>query len=175
MTEIPERPFDKITIDWVIEYQTSTSGNKHIITVSDHLTGWPEAFLIPDKSADTIVSTFINHYFPVHMCPGCILSDNGTEFKSQQMDQVIKHISSAPYHPQNKRKLEGFHKYLKPTLKKLCEKEPANWDKYINQVLASYRVTPNLATVETPFFLWKRPQHTLTSTLETNATFPRKP
>ena len=46
-----------------------------------------------------------------------------------------------------------FHKYLKPTLKKLCEKDPANWDKYINQVLTSYRITPNLATVESPFFL----------------------
>ena len=46
-----------------------------------------------------------------------------------------------------------FHKYLKPTLKMLCEKDPSNWDKYINQVLASYRVTPNLATAETPFFL----------------------
>ena len=28
-----------------------------------------------------------------------------------------------------------------------------NWDKYINQVLASYRITPNLATTESPFFL----------------------
>ena len=28
-----------------------------------------------------------------------------------------------------------------------------NWDKYLNQVLASYRITPNLATTETPFFL----------------------
>ena len=50
-------------------------------------------------------------------------------------------------------KLEVLHKYLKPTLKKLCKKDPSNWDKYINPVLASYRVTPNLATAETPFFL----------------------
>ena len=65
----------------------------------------------------------------------------------------IDRIFSAPYHPQSNGKLEVFHKYLKPTLKKLCEKDPANWDKYLNQVLASYRITPNLATVETPFFL----------------------
>ena len=74
------------------------------------------------------------------------------------MDQVLQqlctdHIFSAPYHPQSNGKLEVFLKYLKPTLKKLCEKDPANWDKYLNHVLASYRVTPNLATVETPFFL----------------------
>ena len=158
MTEIPDRPFDKIAIDLVRECETSTSGNKHILTIIDHLTGWPEAFPIPDKSADTIVSTFINQYLPVHMCPWYILLDNGMEFKNTLMDQVLKQLGterifSAPYHPQSNGKLEVFHKYLKPTLKKLCEKDPSNWDKYINQVLASYRVTPNLATMETPFFL----------------------
>ena len=58
--EIPDRPFSKITIGLVIECETSTSGNKHILTITDHLTGWPEAFPILDKSTDTIVSPFIN-------------------------------------------------------------------------------------------------------------------
>ena len=69
ITEIPDRPFNKIAIDLVTECENSTSGNKHILTIIDHLTGWPEAFPMPDKSADTIVSTFINEYLPVHMCP----------------------------------------------------------------------------------------------------------
>ena len=80
MMEIPDRLFDKIAIDLVTECDTSMSGNKHILTIIDHLTGWPEAFPIPDKSADTIVSNFINQYLPVHMCPRYLLSDNGTEF-----------------------------------------------------------------------------------------------
>ena len=67
--------------------------------------------------------------------------------------KYVARIFSAPYHPQSNGKLEVFHKYLKPTLKKLCEKDPANWDKYLNQVLASYRIMPNLATAESPFFL----------------------
>ena len=75
------------------------------------------------------------------------------------MDQVLQQLSidcifSAPYHPQSNGKLEVFHKYLKPTLKKLCEKDPSNWDKYINQVFTSYRVTPNLVySRNMPFFL----------------------
>ena len=158
MMEIPDRPFNKIVIDLVTECETSTPANKHILTIIDHLSGWPEASPIPDKSADTIVSTVINKYLPVHMCSRYILSDNGTEFKDNLMDHVLKQlgierISSAPYHPQSNDKLEVFHKYLKPILKKLCEKDSSNWDKYINQVLASYRVTPNLATGEMPFFL----------------------
>ena len=92
MMEIPNRLFDKIAIDLVTECETSTFGNKHILTIIDHLTGWPEAFPIPDKSADTIVSTFINKYLPVHMCPRYILSDNGTEFKNNLMDQVLKQL-----------------------------------------------------------------------------------
>ena len=118
----------------------------------------PEAFPIPDKTDDTIVSTFINEYLPVDMCPWYILLDSGTEFKNCLMDQVlqqlgINRIFSVPYHPQSNGKLEVFHKYLKPTLKKLCEKDPSNWDKYLNQALASYRVTPNMSTAEIPFFL----------------------
>ena len=77
MTEITDRTFDKITINLITECETSTS---------DHLTGWPEAFPIPDKSADTIVSTFINEYLPVHMCPWYILLDNRMEFKNSLMD-----------------------------------------------------------------------------------------
>ena len=158
MIEIPDRPFDKIAIDLVTECETSTSGNKHIITIINHLTRWLEAFPILDKSADTIVSTFINQYLPVHVYPRYILSNNGMEFKNTLMDQVLKQLGierifSAPYHPQGNGKLEVFHKYLKPNLKKMCEKDLSNLDKYINQVLASYRVTPNVATAETPFFL----------------------
>ena len=124
MTQIPDRPFDKIAIDLVMKCKTSNSGNKHILTILDYLTGWPEAFLIPDKSADTIVYTIINQFLPVHMCPTYILSNNGSEFKNNLMDQVLKQsgierIFSAPYHPESNGKLEVCHKYLKAILKKL--------------------------------------------------------
>ena len=49
--------------------------------------------------------------------------------------------------------LTEFFQHLKPTLKKHCEREPTNWDKYLNQVLASYRITPNLVMTVSPFFL----------------------
>ena len=80
------------------------------------------------------------------------MSKNGTEFKNSLMDQVLQQLGidrifSASYHPKSNGKLEVFHMYLKPTLKKLCEKDPTNWDKYLNWI------TLNLATAESPFFL----------------------
>ena len=129
MIEIPDRQLDKIAIDLVTECETSTSGNKHILTTIDYLTGWPEAFLIPDKSADTIVSTFINEYLPVHMCLWYILLNNRMEFKNSLINQVLQQLGidrifSAPYHPQSNSKLEVFHKYLKPTLKNFVKETP---------------------------------------------------
>ena len=158
MTEIPDRPFDKITMDLVTDFTESSKGNKHILTIIDLLTGWPEVIPIQNKSADTITKAFIRHYLPRHMCPQFILSDNGTEFKNQIFDKVtkdlgIERIFSAPYHPQSNGKLETFHKFLKSTLKKMCAEDQDNWDDYVEQVLGTYRGVPNLMTGESPFFL----------------------
>ena len=127
MTEIPDKPFNNIAIDLVTDCKTSTSGYKHILTIIDNLTGWLEALPIPNKSTDTIVTTLINQYLPVHMWPRFILSNNGMELKNNLMDQVLQQLGidrifSAPYHMQSNGKLEVFHKYLKPMLKKLCKK-----------------------------------------------------
>ena len=132
MTDIPDIPFDKTAIDLVSDPNISASGNQHILTIIDHLKGWLEAFPICDMKADTIVYVLINNYLPIHMCPHFKLSDNGTEFKNQLTDTVLQqlgtdHIFSAPYHPQSIGKLEVFHKYLTPTLKKLFEKDLDNW------------------------------------------------
>ena len=158
MTEIPDRPFDKIAMDLVTDFTESNKGNKHILTIIDLLTGWPEAIPITNKSANTITKAFIRHYLPRHMCPWFILSDNGTEFKNQVFDKMtkdlgIERIFPAPYHPQSNGKLETFHKFLKPTLKKMCADDQDNWDDYVEQVLGTYRGVPNLTTGESPFFL----------------------
>ena len=49
MTEIPDRPFDKIAMDLVTDFTESSEGNKHILTIIDLLTGWPEALPIPNN------------------------------------------------------------------------------------------------------------------------------
>ena len=74
------------------------------------------------------------------------------------MDNVPKQLGIddiffCPLSPTKLWETESFWKYLEPTLKKMSEKDPDSWGKYINQVLASYCVTPHLATADTPFFL----------------------
>ena len=154
MTDIPDEPFDKITINLITDLNVFTSVNQHIFTIISHLTGWSEAFPIPNKKADTMFHIFIKNYLPVHMWPRYILSNNGRDFKNQLMDDIlqqldINQIFFYPYHP------EGNGKQ----------------DHYLNQVLASYHMTPHLTTGETPFFLvYERdpnfPLHQLLETMQ---------
>ena len=55
-TEIPKKPFAKVSVDLIVELPVSHSGNKNILVVTDHLTGWPIATAIPDKEATTVAN-----------------------------------------------------------------------------------------------------------------------
>ena len=96
-----------------------------------------------------LTSTYVSLIYFVQQCHRIQEQSHGPSSATAWIDRIF----SAPYHSQSNGKLEVFHKYLKPTLKKFCKKDPANWDKYLNQVLSTYRITPNLATAESPFFL----------------------
>ena len=88
--DIPYQPFDKIGIDLIMDLIVSKSGNLHILTIIDHLTGWSEAFPIPSKKDDTIVYVFINNHLPVHMCLRYIPSNIGTNLKNHLMDDILQ-------------------------------------------------------------------------------------
>ena len=180
MTEIQDQPFNKIAMDLVTDFTEFNKGNTHILTIIDLLTEWPEVIPIPNKSADTITKAFIRHYLPRHLCPWFILSDNDMEFKNQIFNKVtkdlgIKRIFSAPYHPQSNGKLETFHKFLKPTLKKMCAEDQDNWDNYVKQVLGTYRSPkPHNRRITILFGLWKRWKPTTPPTTPTTYQIPRQ-
>lgn len=75
-TDIPPYPFAKIGLDLSGPYPVTLSGNKYIVSFVDLYSGWPEAFAVPDKSAENIVQLLIDEIFPVHSSPLQILTDN---------------------------------------------------------------------------------------------------
>ena len=146
-----------MAIDLVNDLNVSTSGNQHILPLIDHLMGWLMFFPFLTKRYK-LLFMFLSTSISPSMCPRFILSDNGTEFKNQVMNDVLKQLGfdcifSTPYHLQSHGKLEVVHKYLKPPLKKLCENYQDNWSQHMNQVLISYHVTSHLTTAKTPFLL----------------------
>lgn len=153
-----EYPFQIIGIDTCGPYPDSFQGNRHIITVVDHFSGWPEAFAVKDKSANTVAKVLLEEVIPRHACPSLIISDRGTEFNNALVEQLtsqlnIKHNLTSAYHPQSNGKTERFHRFLNASIAKSIETNQREWDQHLPGVLSSYRVSVHDSTKFSPFFL----------------------
>ena len=60
----------------------TAKGNKYIMTVSDYLSKWPEAIVLPDKGAKG-VAEFLFTCFSRHGCCEVNISDQGCQFINQ--------------------------------------------------------------------------------------------
>ena len=79
----------------------------------------PEAFAVPDKTADTVAQLIIEEIYPRHGCALQIVSDNGAENVNRSVKETlarlkIDHVLTSVYHPQM-------------------------WDLFLNQALAASR------------------------------------
>ena len=156
--EQPPYPFAKLSMDISGPYPTSLSGNRYILSVVDHYTGWPEAFAIPDTSAQSVAHILVDEVFPRFGCPCEVITDNGTENENQVMKEVFAklnnyHVTTSFYHPQSNAKVERFHRTLHDVLSKLLKDDSTVWDLYLNQALAAIRFNHKDSSRFSPFFL----------------------
>ena len=157
-TEIPKKPFAKVSTDLIVELPVSHSGNKNILVMTDHLTGWPIATAIPDKEATTVANAIYKDLILVHGCPEILLSDNGKEFSNDLLAYVcgefnIEQHFTSPYTPRSNGKTENFNKFLKASIRKLCQEDKEAWDQVLPQILFAYRCCPHTSTGESPYTL----------------------
>ena len=118
----------------------------------DHLTGWPTATAIPDKEATTVANVIYKDLVLVHGCPEILLSDNGKEFTNDLLAYVCEEFNieqhfTSPYTPRSNGKIENFSKFLKASIRKLCQEDKEVWDQVIPQILFAYRCCP-------PYIYW---------------------
>ena len=136
----------------------SSKGNRFCLTVIDMLTGYTMAVAIPNKSAETIVKTYMDHVYSIFTGSSQMLTDNGTEFKNDVFDEVcdklgIKRVYSSVYTPQSNGKLEGFHLFFKACiLKHICGNQ-LEWDEIVPLATAAYNFFPCQSSRESPFVL----------------------
>ena len=122
-TDIPPYHFAKVSLDLSGPYPKTLSGNKYIVAFVDRFSGWPEAFAVPDKTADTIAHLLIEEIFPHFGCPLALMTDNGTENVNRVMKETLRtlnihHVTTSFYKPQSNAKVERFHRTLHDILAK---------------------------------------------------------
>ena len=157
-TEIPKRAFAMVSIDLIVEMPTSHYGNRNILVMVYHLTSWPMVKAIPDKEATTVANAISEKLIFEHERPEILLSDNGKEFTNDTLAYIchefwIEQHFTSHNTPRSNDKTENFNKFLKASIRKLCQEEKAPWDQVLDPVLFSYRCCPYTSTGEAPYML----------------------
>ena len=157
-TDIPPYPMAKVSLDLSGPYPTSLSGNKYMIAFVDWFSGWPEAYAVPDKTAETVAHLLLEEIFPRHGSCLQIVTDNGTENVNNVVKETLEslnidHVLSSVYHPQSNAKVERFHRTLHDVLAKRLADDQQTWDLHLNQALAAIRFNVSESSKYSPFYL----------------------
>ncbi|XP_029709184.2 uncharacterized protein K02A2.6-like [Aedes albopictus] len=115
---IPDKPWSRIHVD----YAGPVDGVFFLVVV-DSYTKWPEVYATKTTTTKT-TTKLLSQSFATFGVPETIVSDNGTQFTSHEFKTFceqhgIRHVRTAPFHPQSNGLAERFVDTLKRTLRKI--------------------------------------------------------
>ena len=160
--KVPKVPMQLICMDLVGPiYLVTSRGNRFILTCIDMLTEFTIAVPIKDKMASTVCAAYRAHVYCIFGGSARILTDNGTEFKNEQMDELcrqlnIKRVYSTVYTPEANGRLEAWHRFFKACVAKHIHGNVAKWHEVVALAGAAYNFFLCQASGESPFVLMFR-------------------
>ena len=162
---LPHYPGQFVSADLMGPLVESNQGNKYIMCVLDHASGWVEAYPLPNKRAATVIDRFVTDYFPRAGYPEVVLTDCGAEFLERDWEAFltkvgIEHRQTTVRHPQSNGKVERMNRTIKEMLRKLVNGDRTTWQDKLPAALTAVRTAPSAATGHSPFFLYhaRRPR-----------------
>ena len=155
---IAHYPSQIVGMDMCGPFPESRQGNKYILTLIDHCTGWVEVKPLANKTAANVVRYLESEYIPRYGPPEVIITDQGLEFKNRQVEGYLSSLGvdvrhSSPFHPQTNGKIERFHRTFKGILRKYVNARPGEWEEHLGPTLWAHRVSTSSVTGFTPYFL----------------------
>ena len=76
-------PNEIVGIDTVGPLTLGEDGNRYLITLIDHATGWAEAYPARDRNAEFVIRVLERDSIPRHGPPTILIHDNGKEFMNR--------------------------------------------------------------------------------------------
>ena len=146
--EWPSTPWKRIHIDFAGPFMD----NMFLISVDAH-SKWSEGIPMR-KTTATKTTQALRTIFSRNGLPEQIVSDNGSQFVSEEFQQFTKlngitHIKSAPYHPATNGLAERFVQRSKQSMRAM-KVESSDLHKKLANFILVYHNTPHSITNETP-------------------------
>lgn len=136
------------TVPWQrvhADYAGPLDGEYYLIVV-DAYSKWPEIFPTRQTTTKATINLFRSLFANKGM-PELLVTDNGPQFKSADFSQFcsengVRHITTAPFHPQSNGQAERFVDTFKRAVRKIQEGE-GTIKQALDIFLLTYRTTPN--------------------------------
>jgi hypothetical protein len=149
---ILERPWDMVSMDFVLRLSRTQRGCDSIFMVVDRFSKM--AHFIPcQKTSDAthIENLFFKEVVRLHGLPNSIVSDRDTKFLGHLWRTLWKKLGidlsfSSAYHPQTDAQTEVVNRILGDLLRSLVDEHHNQWDQIMSQEIFSYNDSPNRST-----------------------------
>jgi hypothetical protein len=154
---IPERPWEAISMDFVLGFLRTQRGVDSIFVVVDRFSKM--AHFIPcQKTSDAnhIANLFFKEIVRLHGLPRSIVSDRDTKFIGNFWRTLWKNLGtnlafSSSYHPQTDVQTEVVNRSLGDFLRSLVTEHHSSWDNILTQAEFVYNDSVNRSTGRSPF------------------------
>lgn len=142
----PEQPWSRLHVD----FAGPVKGEVFLVIV-DAYSNWVEVEIMPSMTSTAVIRS-LRKCFATHGLPDVIVSDNGTAFTSQEMQDflrlnAVRFMYTAPYHPASNGRAERMVREVKATLKKQSQ---GDTQCRISRFLFKQHTTPHSVTGKTP-------------------------
>ena len=110
------QPMELLCIDF-LSLERSKGGHEHILVVTDHFTGYAQAFPTRNQLAKTTAKILFENFVVHYGFPARIHSDQGRNFESSLIKELcslagVHKSRTTPYHPMGNGMVERFNQTL---------------------------------------------------------------
>lgn len=142
ITDTPIYGLSKISLDIYGPLKETINGNKFILSMQCLLTKFFIAAPLKNDTALETARALVNKLFCVYGIPNSILTDQGSNFISNILEELakifrIEKYRSSAFHPQSQGSIERAHATLTEYIKQFTENKE-NWDEILPMATFCY-------------------------------------
>ncbi|ROT61272.1 hypothetical protein C7M84_020944 [Penaeus vannamei] len=145
----PSGPLELVSAD-LMDLRASVGGYRYVLSIVDHHSRYLQLVPLRNKTAETVLRGFYDHFITLFGPPRQIMTDNGGEFANEQWQEVCRQLEircsfTIAYHPSSNGLVERTNRVVKDALAMLVADKPGRWPLY----LTSVRGLTNQVTTDT--------------------------